>query len=236
MNNLSMIIDGILIAILLIAFFLVAYRGLMKTVFKTFSSVVSLALAFALHPIISQLVKATPIFDSVKLSVADKLGLSLDPVTLSQPQQSQLIASLPLPDFLNEMLIENNNSVVYDLLDANGINDYICGYIANIIINIAVTIILTIVITIIVKIIIKSMDIIDRLPVIHQLNYLGGGLVGIISGVIIIWLVFMVSMMLVADASYTEIMKGIDGSILGKFLYDNNIFKNIVMGDLFNNG
>ncbi len=236
MNNLSMIIDGIIIAILLIAFFIGAYRGLMKTVFKTFSSVVSLALAFALHPIISQLVKATPIFDSVKLSVADKLGLSLDPVTLSQPQQSQLIASLPLPDFLNEMLIENNNSVVYDLLDANGINDYICGYIANIIINIAVTIILTIVITIIVKIIIKSMDIIDRLPVIHQLNYLGGGLVGIISGVIIIWLVFMVSMMLVADASYTEIMKGIDGSILGKFLYDNNIFKNIVMGDLFNNG
>ncbi len=236
MNNLSLIIDGSILAVLAITFFIGAYRGIMKTIFKTFSSIITLALAFALHPVISQLVKTTPIFDAVKLNVADKLGLSLTPVAMSQPEQSKLIASLPLPDFFNEMLIENNNSVVYELLDAKSINEYICGYIANIIINIGVTIILMILMAIVVKTIVKSLDIISKLPVIHQLNYLGGGIIGLISGVLIIWLVFMASMLLIADESYAELLKGIDGSILGKILYDNNIFKNLIMGDLFNNG
>lgn len=236
MNNLSMIIDGSILAILALTFFIGAYRGLVKTIFKTFSSIITLALAFTLHPVISQFVKATPIFDAIKLNVADKLGLSLTPVSMSQPEQSKLIASLPLPDFLNEMLIENNNSVVYELLDAHSINEYICGYIANIIINIGVTIILMMLMAIIIKAIVKSLDVISKLPVIHQLNYLGGGIIGLISGVLIIWLIFMVSMLFITDESYAELLKGIDSSILGKFLYDNNIFKNLIMGDLFNNG
>lgn len=236
MDNLSIIIDCSILALLILTFFIGAYRGIVKTIFKTFSSIISLALAFSLHPLISQLVKATPIFDILKQNIGDKLGLSLEPAVVSQPEQVKLIASLPLPDFLNEKLIENNNSVVYNLLDAHSINEYICGYIANIIINIGVTIGLIIFMSLIIKAIIRSLDIISRLPVIHQLNYLGGGIIGLVSGVIIIWLIFVISMLFITDTAYTELLKGIDGSILGKILYDHNIFKNLIMGDLFNNG
>ena len=35
------------------------------------------------------------------------------------------------PEILKQALINNNNSVIYDILDVNGIEDYIAGYIAN---------------------------------------------------------------------------------------------------------
>lgn len=234
MDNLNLYIDGAIIIILLITFFIGAYRGIMKTIFKTFSSVISLTISFSLHPIVSRLVRATPIFDVLKSHIADKLGLDLTPVAMSQPEQSSLIASLPLPDFLIDALVENNNSVVHSLLDVHGIADYICGYIANIIINISVTIILTIIVIIIMKVITRSLNIISRLPIIHQFNYLGGGLVGLITGVIIIWVVFMVLMLFVTAGFYTEFLAAIDNSLLGKILFENNILNNLIMGDLFN--
>ncbi len=233
MENLNYTIDAVIIAILLITMLVGAYRGFINSVFRTFSSIVALILAFALHPVITRFIKITPLFDLLKEHIADKLGLSLEINNATQAEQSQIISSLPLPDFLNKMLIENNNSVVHELLDTHGIADYICSYIANLIISIVVTLILVLCMKFVVRAIIKAFDIIAKLPVIHQLNYLGGGLVGIISGVIIIWLIFLAAMIFVTDTSFALLQEGIDGSILGKLLYDNNIFVNLLMGDLF---
>ena len=234
MNN--YIVDAIIILIFIITFLIGAYRGFIKSVFKTFSSIIALVLAFSLHPVISGIIKSTPVFDAIKMYVADKLNLSLAPAAVAQPEQIKLISSLPLPDFLNEMLIENNNTEVYKLLGANGINDYICGYIANIIINIAVTILLALCMGFIIKAVIGALDLVARLPVIHQLNYLGGGVVGIVSGVIIIWLIFIVLMLFVTDSSYNAIQESIDSSIIGRILFERNIFKDMIMGDLFKYG
>ncbi|MGN1318394.1 MAG: CvpA family protein [Lachnospirales bacterium] len=233
MENASLIADGIVIAILLISIIVGAYRGLIKTVFKTFSSIIALALAYFLHPILTRLVNKTPVFDFLKLSFADKLGLSLTTENVTQAEQTNLISSLPLPDFINDMLIENNNTVVHELLDTHGIADYICGYLANLVISIAVTLILVLFMGLIVRAIIKSLDIMAKLPVISQLNFLGGGIIGTVSGVIIIWLIFLFAMLFVTDASFALIQEAIDGSVVCKLLYDNNLLRSLIMGDLF---
>lgn len=233
MNNQSLIADGIALAILLVAIIIGAHRGLIKAVFKTFSSILSLIIAFMLHPILTKLIIATPIFDLLKEHIADKLGLSLTQTASSQSEQIQVITSLPLPDFINDMLIDNNNTVVHELLDTHGIADYICGYLANLIISIAVTLLLVLFMRLIVRIIIKSLDIMSKLPVIHQLNFLGGGIVGAVSGVILIWIIMLGLMLFIADSSYALIQESIDSSVLCKILYDNNILRSLIMGDLF---
>lgn len=233
MNNQSLTADGIALAILIAAIVIGAHRGLIKSVFKTFSSILSLIIAFMLHPILTKLIIATPIFDILKQNIADNLGLSLTQTAASQPEQIQIISSLPLPNFINEMLIDNNNTVVHELLDTHGIADYICGYLANLIISIAVTLLLVLFMRLIVRVIIKSLDIMSKLPVIHQLNFLGGGIIGAVSGVILIWIVMLGLMLFIADSSYGFIQESIDGSILCKILYDNNILRNLIMGDLF---
>lgn len=232
-ENLNYIIDGIILLILIMAMLLGAYRGLIKSVFRILSSILAIIIAFAIHPMLTKFVKMTPLFDALKGHIADKLGLSLTQTAATQTEQTSLIGSLPLPDFVNEMLIENNNTVVHELLDAHGVADYICGYLSNLVISIAVTLILIISMRLIISGVSKSLDLISRLPVIHQLNYAGGGAVGLVSGVLIIWLVFLALMLFVTDTSYAMLQEGIDSSIIGKLLYDNNIFRNVIMGDLF---
>ena len=39
------------------------------------------------------------------------------------------------PDMLKSKLLENNNSVIYDLVNADSLVDYIAGFMANMIIN-----------------------------------------------------------------------------------------------------
>lgn len=232
-QNLNYILDGIVAVVLIAAILIGAGRGFIKSVLKTFSSVLSLGISYALHPIITRGINATPIFDVLKSGIAGQLGLSLDPTQTTKAEQINMITDLNLPDFVTERLIENNNSVVYDLLDVHGIADYICGYIANMIIGIIVIVILTFVVKLILRAIYRTSDLISKLPIVHQLNYLGGAVLGLVSGLIVVWIVLMVSMIFVTSDSYTVMLDAINNSVLCKLLYDNNVIANILMGDLF---
>ena len=232
--EINIIIDIVIIAILLISFLYGAAKGLIQTTLKTFSTIIAFILSVALQPVVTGLIKATPIFDMVKLKVAEFLSLTpSESGNLIQSQQTELISSLPLPDFMLELLSENNNSVVYEILDATNTADYICAYLANLIISVCVTLLLIVVIRIILAVILKAADILTKLPVISQFNYLGGGAVGLIKGVLIIWLIFSALLIFVASDSFVIIQENIDASYLGSILYEKNIFKNAIMGGLF---
>lgn len=233
MDNMNLVFDGVALTILIIAVLTGIKRGVMKSVFKVFSSLISISLAFIIHPYITKFFRMSPIYSLLKDAVADKLGLNVVVNATTQAEQTKFIANLPLPDFLNEMIIENNNSVVHSLLDTHTIADYICGYVANFILSIAVAMAMALIIKTVMKIISKSLNLFTKLPVIHQLNSLGGGMIGLASGVIIIWLIFMVTMLFVTNTNYEIIQNGIDQSVICKILYDNNLIRDALMGDLF---
>lgn len=233
MNNINLIIDGIILLILIAFMVSGAKRGLILSVFKISSSALSAFLAVLIHPFISKLLRATPLFDSIKEFVADRLGLTLGTNAATQAEQARIINDLPIPDFMSRILIENNNSVVNQLLDTHTITDYICGYIANLIMSVIVTTVLLFVIKILIRAFSKTLRLVSKLPVVRQLNYIGGCGIGLFYGILVIWIVFMISMMFITFEWYDAFHSGIDSSVLGKLLYDNNPIRSLLIGDLF---
>lgn len=225
-------IDIIIIAILLLFIIIGAWRGLMKTLFHSCSSLIAIGGAIFLHPVIGDFIRKSFIYTAISNAVGKSLGIS-NAAPSSQPDRINIINSLPLPDSFKGMLLDNNNSVVYDLLNADSVTAYISGFIANIIINIAISVIVFIIIFIIIKIIINALQLAVKIPVLKQINALGGGLLGLAWGVIMIWCIMTVMVIFITTPAFNTIINNIDKSILGKILYDNNIIMNILLKNLF---
>ena len=225
-------IDIIIIAILLFFVIMGAWKGLISTLFRSCSTIIAIAAAIFLHPVISDFIRKSFIYKAISGTIGKSLGIS-NANPASQADRINFIRTLPLPDSFKRMLLDNNNSVVYDLLHANSVSDYISGYIANIIINIIISILIFIVIYIAIKIIINALQLAVKVPVLKQINSLGGGLLGLVWGVIIIWCLMTVMMLFITTPVFNTIINNIDRSILGKILYDNNIIMNVLLKNLF---
>ncbi len=223
----------IVIVILLLSFTLTgAWRGLMKTLSKSFSTLIAIVGALFLHPIVSDWLRNSFIYNSIRGFLGKSLGISTVTAS-SQPERINVIRNLPLPDSFKGMLLDNNNSVMYDLLHANSVTEYITGFIANIFINIIISVLIFILIFIIIKAIIRALDLAVNIPVIKQLNSLGGGLLGLVWGIVVIWCIMTIMTLFITTPMFAQLMKYINSSILGKILYDNNIIMNILLKNLF---
>ena len=101
--------------------------------------------------------------------------------------------------------------------------------IAETAINVGTAIILFIIARIILLVITALTDILTDLPVIKQLDKTGGVLYGIIKALLIIFAVFALISLISPALEKTEIIKSINQSFIGSFLYNNNILLNIVL-------
>ncbi len=231
-NMINYAADIVIIAIILLFTIIGAWRGLMNSLFKSCSSLIAIGGAFFLHPVISDLLRKSFIYTMIRDSIGKSLGLNS--VTAgSQHDRINVISTLPLPDSFKGMLMDNNNSVVYDLLNANSVTEYITGFMANIFINIVVSLLIFIIIFIFIKMIINAFSLVVHIPIISHVNSLGGGLLGLAWGILMIWCIMTVMTLFITTPVFSVLMEYIDGSILGKILYDNNIIMNILLKKLF---
>lgn len=113
-------------------------------------------------------------------------------VDISVTSQVEFIDELPLPESMKEKLVENNNAEIYRQLAVENFADYLSGYVAYGIIN-GIAFVISFVLTIIiVNLILYAVDILTELPVVGTLNRIGGMLIGLIQGILWIWVAFLV--------------------------------------------
>lgn len=226
------LVDIIIIVVVLLFVFIFASKGFVASVLRSCSWAVSLAVTFFLYPVISSIIRHTFIFESLRDLIYGVM--KLDGVAAEKGAgQIDAINLLTLPQSLKDMLVDNNNSVIYELLGVNSFKDYIAGYIANIILNIAVSILVFIIILIIIKLSTGALNLAVKLPVVKQINSWGGGVLGFIWGIIFVWVIMALTTFFIATPVFTDIVMTIDNSILGKILYDNNIIMNVLLAKLF---
>lgn len=226
------LVDIIIIIIILLFIFIFAGKGLVQSILKSCSWLISIIATYLLYPIISGLIRNTFIFDSLREFVYGVMDL--DTVTSAGGAgQISAINSLTLPEALKGLLVDNNNSVIYNLLGVNSLQEYIAGYIANIILNIVISILVFLIILIIIKAAAGTLQIAVNLPVIKQVNSIGGGILGLFWGVVFIWVVMALSTLFIATPVFADIIGALDNSIIGRTLYDNNLIMNVLLAKLF---
>lgn len=176
-----------------------------------------------LTPVAGKLLRGTSLFGSLAKSIEN--GLQLDAVIGEAAMESQtaLIQNMALPNFLKDSLLENNNPVIYDLLDVEGIQAYISGFLANVCINIVSVILVFVLAFFALRFILKALNLVSRLPVLNFFNRISGFLVGGAKGLCMIWLVGIALTFFQLNARFQEIFIGLSQSVLALFLYENNL-------------
>ena len=189
MTFLPYILD-ILALVLVVGMAVQAYRkGFVRAALNFLPMVAALAATRFLTPTVSELLRKTPFFDALTNTVGNGLHLDNAIGDAAMQTQTEIIESMHLPDFLKESLVENNNPVIYHLLDVESLQSYIAGFLANICINIISVLLVFVVVWLAVKFVLKALNLISKLPVLNFFNRACGFLVGLLKGLCVAWLI-----------------------------------------------
>jgi uncharacterized membrane protein required for colicin V production len=197
-------------------------RGFIKTVFTLFSTIIALLLTMWISPMVNKEVQKNEkvmTFVNNKVEKVVDFGKKNDKTS----EQMNFIDKLFLPGPIKNALKENNTGDVYTAMAVNSFEEYITGTISRIIINAAVFIIVMLLVMIILGIISSALDIISKLPLINGLNKTAGLLVGLLHGIIITWIGFILLTMFSSTNIGKTMFLLINESKFLTMLYDNNL-------------
>lgn len=157
----------------------------------------------------------------------DKLGITDDDILkligeIPKDQQIREIENSMLPGFVKQLLLENNNSAIYEELGVISFPKYVAAYMSRMIINIASFLVTFILVIIIVKALMVAVDILGDLPVLGFVNHLGGAIVGLLTALLIVWLLFLIMTVAYATVAGSACFEMIEDSQLLTFLYVKN--------------
>lgn len=223
MNWLLIVVLGILV------FYALKGRrdGFIMTVFTLFSLVIALFLTMSLSPYISKTLQNNDkVYQYAYEAVSKVVTIEKEdkPVT----KQVEDIEGLSLPRSLKEALIENNNPEVYKALAINNFKDYVNNYLAVVVINGFSFILTFILINIAMMVLANTLNILSKLPIINGLNKSAGLIVGILKGLIIIWVLCIILTTFSGSSWAQEIFKKISESRFLTTVYDNNLLLNAI--------
>lgn len=223
----------ILIGVMFFICFLSGWtRGLFRVLLSVAGLVASIMVAVFMAPNVSgYLEEHTKLDDDIAAYIAEELSFSDPEEETSKGVQVEVINDLPVSETLKTNILNNNNSEMYSALEATGVYDYIAKSIAVVILNAIVFLVFVVVAQVFFATIGKVASGITKLPIIRSIDKIGGGMLGAMQGLILIWILFLIISITSTSEIGREMIASINRFSLLKLLYDNNLLLDIV-GDL----
>lgn len=210
-------------------------RGFVKITASLLATLISIILVMLLVPHISGWIQtSTPIREKVQEKCMEMLELSGGTETsvmdaeIPFEQQVSLIEGAKLPSIFQDLLRENNNPEVYASLGVNTFGQYVASYISKVLADAIAFLVTFILVFAGVRIAIKFLGIINKIPLIGGANRIVGGVIGLLIGLVIVWVLFILVTLLYSTALGAACMQSIaENPILSK-LYDGNLLMNAI--------
>jgi uncharacterized membrane protein required for colicin V production len=207
-----MIVD-LIIGVIIILFLIIGYKkGLVFCLINLATFIVAIVLAFALCSPVAELVKnTTEVDENMKAFIISHMpgGEDID-----------LKANEQLPDPIKNAIDDSVASI-------NEAKEKAIDATATEITNNVLRAICFVAIFFLVKILMWVLKLVSRIftkiPVIEQINSLGGMIVGTLEGLIIVYVIFGVIALISPMLTNTAIVDSINGSFFGKMMYNNNV-------------
>ncbi len=231
--------NGLLIAVcaIFVCCMIVGYvRGFIKIVASLAATLAIIVLVMFISPYVSKAIqRAVPLENMMKKTCLEALmpGAkdldeeeieALEARDFTREEQIGMIESSNLPEVMKQLLLENNNSEIYEMLNVDTFVEYVSGYLAKLIADIVAFLLTFLFATIVIRTILYMLGIISDLPVIGGLNRLAGAGLGLGTGLIIVWVLF-VAITLLYDTNLGRIcFENIKESAFLTTLYDSNLF------------
>ncbi len=242
MNNTLIIVGAIFLICMIIGYI----RGFIRIVASLAATLAIIVLVTFLSPYVSGvLLNALPVEKMVEdkameiLLGEEKVGDIEDAenevenvipqeVETSREVQISLIENAKMPEMFRRLLLENNNNEIYQVLGVSSFSQYVVKYLAKLFVDIASFLITLLVVTIIVRTGIYILGIISDLPLIGGVNRLAGAVLGIGTGLIVVWLFFIVITFMYDNEISQMCMQDIAANEILMELYNKNILMNFI--------
>lgn len=194
-------------------------RGLIRTVYRLVSFFVALFLAHQLYPHGAAFLRSTALFPAIRNSIAR--AMNFESVFNEHIVGVGLIDQLPLPDALRALLHANNTPDMFALLQVATVEEYIAGFFANIVVNAMALLAVFILVMIGLSIAGYALDIVAMLPVISTLNRAGGLALGLVMGMILVWVGVLVMTIFFATGTHPDMYDLMQGSVVTRWIFEN---------------
>lgn len=148
---------------------------------------------------------------------------------LTRIEQTELIENLPLPEFLQDILLDYNNEEGYQGLGVSTFQDYLVGFIATGILNVAAFLVSVLIVHLLLWLSISALSILTNLPVIRVVNRVAGLALGLLQALLVLWLAFLILSLVSGTGIGMQLMKMVESSNWLDWLYQSNLFLEIVL-------
>ena len=212
----AIVIDIVIVTILLLCIFLGYKRGLANSILNIVSFILAIVIAVILYkPVTDWIVQNTQIDESLENAIVESLSGKVNEEGTISEEETDLPKDMInyINGTIQEVVTETKDTAVVAASHQISITIIQAG--------VAILVfILAKIILIVVKILTKF---VTNIPIIKQVNEIGGLLYGILQGMILIWillaLISLISPMIQEGALLQEIQK----AAIGNFFYENNL-------------
>ena len=210
-------------------------RGFIKEIVSFFFVFLALALAWTINPYVNTfLMEKTSLYDKIQESCREFSG-SQDVTEgngMDEETEDSLISQLPLPKILQKNLTVNNTEEAYQYLAVDTFAEYVSEYLARAIINGLSYLIAYALANLILRVVMLILDMIAGLPLISGANRLAGGVVGVVKGIVFIWIALLLLTILCSSDIGKKGLELVEKDSILQVLYKHDILVNFFM-DVF---
>ena len=209
----GIIVDLIIIVVVLLFIFLGYKKGLTGSLIKLLSFIIAIVVAFVLYkPVANAVIENTVIDDNIRTTLRATLGVE------DKTKNTEENVPSTIMDNINKEIENATDEVKANVIDHTTIT----------IVNIGSGIVIFLAVRVILVIISLFAKILTDLPVIKQVDKLGGLAYGAIEGIVIVYAVLAVISLTSVIWANNAVVTAIAKSSLGEMLYNNNIILNLL--------
>ena len=207
-------------------------RGLIRTIFSFCSLLIAIVLTIWINPMVGDMMKNNDKFYNGVIQKVEKMlpdqSREENIKEKDNDNKSTYINKLPFPKSLKRTLMKKESD--YRDLAFDSFRDYISHYVADIIINALAFILTFAIMTAILWAACFMLNIISKLPILNQINKLAGMMAGLLQGLVIVWLFFILLTVLGSSKFGQDTLRMIGEDDILSLIYNNNILLGFITG------
>ncbi|MBQ4639886.1 MAG: CvpA family protein [Clostridia bacterium] len=233
------IIDIVILVILGVSVVYGLYKGFVHSLLSMACGLAALLLAFTFAPKLSAYLSNSAGVSSTLATYTDAVArvgdwdLASAPVEqLSDDTISQVLANVDLPDTIENVLEQNLLNHTFVSTGLETVNDYVSNTIVGVAVSVLCFIVCYAVAYLLLSLIINLIHHVFKLPLLKQLDWLAGGVFGLLRGALILYVIFL-ALPLVSTIINVEALDAlIADSTLATIFQSDGLFARVISGNM----
>ena len=194
----NIVVDLIIVAIILLSTFLAYRKGLITLAIQFVTVIIAIVLTLLLYkPVSNVIINITGIDEAIQNAILEEAN---DIMTNDKEGANQVVETIQ-----NNMLPETARTISVNIIEG------------------AVILILYIVIRIALKFVTALANLVAKLPILNQLNRLGGIIYGVLRGLLIVYVLLLLVNLSGEIEPQNQVYTAVQESYIGNMMNENNV-------------